>query len=296
MFKEKTTLIENIAFMGIVAAINIILSVLGTFFPVAGIFIIIFLPFLSAAVALLCKWKYYIIYFFATIGVALGATFWNMQFTIFYLVPSLITGFIFGFSFKKHLSGTYAILFASIAQLAISYALIPIINLIYNADIIKQFLQLMKLDNKQYAYVMIPSFIFIISLIQMVFSFIVLNNELSKFKKDNWSNDNKYLYIGGGILSIILIPFVFFALHVAYLFMFIAIFITVSAFIDLIIKFKNKISFIIGASILMSSGFLCVFIFYRLLNMPYTLILINISNISILALSLVYNLKREKVL
>lgn len=296
MFKEKITLTQNIAFMGIVAAINVICSVLGALFPIASIFIIIFLPFFSATVSLLCKWKYYPIYFFASIGVALGATFWNTQYTVFYLIPSLITGFIFGFCFKKHLSGSYAILFASIAQLAISYALIPLINLIYNTDIINQFLRMMKLDNKQFAYIMIPSFIFLISLIQMIFSFIVLNNELNKLKKDNWSKDNKYLNYGGAILSLLLIPFIFFALNVAYLFMFICLFVSISSFIDLILLNKNKVWLIIILSILMASGFLCIFIFYNLLRMPYTLILINVSNISIFIFTLVYNLKREKEL
>lgn len=294
MFKEKTTLIENIAFMGIIAAINIIFSVLGTFFPIASIFIVIFLPFFSAVVAMLCKWKYFPIYFFATIGVALGATFWNTQYTIFYLIPSLITGFVFGFTVKKHLSASYAIIFSSIIQLAITYALIPLINVIYDVDIIKQFLKIMQLETKQYSYIIIPSFIFAISLVQMIFTYIVLNNELVKFKKDNWSKDNKYLnYVGAG-LSLFLIPFIFFALHVAYLFMFITLFISITAFVDLIIDTSRKTWVIVVSSILMVSGFLFIFIFYNLLKMPYTLILINVSNISILTFALVYNLKREK--
>jgi len=296
MFKEKNTLIENIAFMGIVAAINIIFSVLGTLFPIASIFIVILLPFFSAIVALVCKWKYYPIYLFATIGVALGATFWNTQYTIFYLIPSLITGFIFGLCFKKHSSPSYAILFAGIAQLGISYALIPLINVIYGTDIIKQFLTIFKLDNKVDAIVMVPSFIFLISLVQMVFTYIVLNNELAKFKKDNWSSDNKFLLYGGSILSILLIPFIFFALPVAYLFMFITLFISITIFVDLILLNKTKTWFIVVLSILMASGFLCIFIFYNLLKMPYTLILINVSNISIFIVALVYNLKREKKL
>lgn len=296
MFKEKTTLIQNMAFMGAVAAINVICSVIGTFFPIASIFIMIFLPFFSTIVSLLCKWKYYPIYFFASIGVALGATFWNLQYTIFYLTPSLITGFMFGFCFKKHLSGSYAILFASIAQLAISYALIPLINTIYSVDMIKQFLQILQLDKKETASIMVPSFIYLLSLVQMVFTYIVLNNELIKFKKDNWSTNNKYLNYGGGILSILVIPFVFFALHVAYLFMFITLFISITIFIDLILNNKNKTCLIIISSICMASGFLSIFIFYNLVKMPYALTLINVSNISIFIIALVYNLKREKEL
>ncbi len=292
MFKEKNTIIENIAFMGIVAAINVLLSVLAAFLPITSIFILIFLPFFSSVVALLCKWKYYPIYFFATIGVALAATFWNIQFTLFNLIPSLITGFLFGLSFKKHLSGTYALLFTSVAQCAITFALIPLINVLCNTDIIDTFLKFFKLNDNPNAQIIVPSFIYLIGLIQMVFSYIVLNNELKKFKADNWTkNNNLLIYIGLGI-SLLLIPFIFFALSISYLFMFIGLLISVSLFIDLI-ETKKK-GLIIISSVGFAFGFLSIFMFYSLVKMPYTLILINISNICILLISLLYNLIREK--
>lgn len=292
MFKEKNTLIENMAFMGIIASINVICCVLAAFFPIASIFILIFLPFFSAVVSLICKWRYYPIYLFATIGVALGVTFWNTQYTIFNLIPSLITGFLFGLSFKKHLSGTYALLFTSIVQCGIAYALIPIINGIYSCDIINQFLTFFKLNNKANIYVIVPSFIYLLGLIQMTFSYIVLNNELKKFKQENWTNNNVLLiYIGMGI-SVIVIPLMFASLAISYLLMFIALFIAISIFIDLI-ETKNRL-IIVFSSIGLAIGFLSIFIFYSLLEMPFTLILIDLSNICIFIIALLYNLIREK--
>ena len=59
MFKEKETLLQNMAFMGIMAALNVLLSCLGAYVPIAGIFVMIFLPFFSAVTAMICKWRYY---------------------------------------------------------------------------------------------------------------------------------------------------------------------------------------------------------------------------------------------
>ena len=147
MFKEKETLLQNMAFMGVMAALNVLLSALGTYVPIVGIFIMIFLPFFSAITSMICKWKYYPIYALATILVALCATFWHTEFTIFYLIPSVITGFLFGLCFKLKLNGTYSLLFTSLAQLGLTYVALPIIQAIYGTDLIHTFLVLFQLDN-----------------------------------------------------------------------------------------------------------------------------------------------------
>ena len=111
LFSKKETLIQNMTFMGIFSAINVVISLLSTIlFAVAtpiSILLIIVLPLTSTVVELFCKDKYYPIYLFSTIGLSLVVTMWDMQNTIFYLIPSVFTGYIFGLLTKKRISGIY---------------------------------------------------------------------------------------------------------------------------------------------------------------------------------------------
>lgn len=293
MFKKKETLLQNITFMGIVGAINVLMCVLGAYLPITGIFIIIFLPFFSAAVTLLCKKKYYPIYAFATIGVALVATLWNTEFTLFYLIPSVITGFLFGFCFSKKLNGVYSLLFTSIAQFGLTYLMLPIIKGIYGTDLIYVFLKLFNLlDSQEYIMIIVPSFIYLLSLVEMIFTYIVLTNELNKFKLFTDNEINLPIILIGLGLSILTLIFSFFAVNIAYLIMFISLFITVSILTELITS-ENKPKILLSIFIF-ALGFILVFALYQFVKMPYTLLLINTSNILIAPLGLLYNLKRVK--
>lgn len=295
MFKEKETLLQNIAFMGLMAALNVLLSVLGTFVPIAGIFVLIFLPFFSAVVAMLCKWKYYPIYAFATLGVALCTTFWyTAEFTIFYLAPSLITGFLFGLCFKRQLSGTYSLLFTSIAQFGLTYIALLIINGIYDVDLIQTFLKLFKLDGNNTASIIVPSFIYLLSLAQMLLSYIVLQNEIKKFTDDRVRESGALVKIVGLVIALSVIPFAFNYVDVSYLLMFISLFVTTSVLVEIIFT-KNKLNIILS-SIFFVLGFLLVFMLYQVVKMPHAFLLINTSNILVLTYSLLYNLKRDKPL
>ena len=115
LFSKRETLLQNMALMGIMAAINIIVAVISAFAPVASIFLVLILPLSSTLVEIYCKDRYYPIYAVATIGLSLVATLWNMETTIFYVLPSILTGYIFGLMSKKNVPAIYSILSASIA-------------------------------------------------------------------------------------------------------------------------------------------------------------------------------------
>lgn len=290
MFKEKETLLQNMAFMAIIAAIDVVAAILSAFFPIAGIFIMIFLPFFSAVVTLLCKWRYYPIYALAAIGVSMIATAWNMSYTVFYLLPSLITGFLFGLCFKSRLHPIYALLTTSIIQCSLTFAFIPLINFIYEVDTISYFLELFNLTNQR---IMVLPMVYIISLIQMVFSYIVLINELKKFRYDEDNHYEKALtYIGLG-LTLLVIPFCFFAVNFAYLLMLIALFISIYEIVEFVMNKKIVLIIISGVGLLL--GIVLVFSLYAVVLMPYTLLLFNTTNIVIFITLLIYNLSRKQV-
>ena len=186
----------------------------------------------------------------------------------------------------------YSLLFTSLVQLSLTYVALPTIQAIYGTNLIETFLTLLQLDGNENALIIVPSFIYLLSLAQMLLSYIVLNNEIKKFTDDQVNQNGVLIKCIGLGLAILVIPFVFNLVSVAYLLMFVSLFISVSILIDTIFK-KNKLEIILS-SIFLALGFILVFALYSVVKMPYAFLLINTSNILLFTFSLLYNLKRER--
>ena len=181
VFKKRETIIQNIAYMGLMAAINVIFVVLTTLVPVLVFLIVFVLPLTSTIVALHCKKRYYPIYAFATIGVCLLCTIWKIDDTIFYVIPSIISGFIFAVMAEKEVSAPWIIIATTLVQMAFSLLSIPLIEWMFGRDIVTTFAAIFKLEDYQYLEYVAPVFIFVLSLIQSVLAFVVINEEIKKF-------------------------------------------------------------------------------------------------------------------
>ena len=97
LFKKRETLVQNIAYMAIMAAINVIFVLLTALLPPLMFLMVFVLPLTSAVVTLFCKKRYFPIYFIVTIGLCMLASFGIYIFdTFFYVLPALISGFFFG--------------------------------------------------------------------------------------------------------------------------------------------------------------------------------------------------------
>lgn len=226
MFSKRETLTENIALMALMSAINIIICVLSAFLNVFSIFLILVLPLVSTLVEIYCKDRYYLIYAFASLGLSLIATLWNIETTIFYLIPSLITGYLFGLLAKKNIPSIYSLLLTSLVQMGLTMGEIPLINFIFDVNIINTFKTFFKLNEYVNVDIIIPSFIFTISLIQMSLSYLIISNELIKLKIEEYEND-KFDYLNCAALlffSILSMLFSFFSLETSYLFFLISLY------------------------------------------------------------------------
>lgn len=292
MFKQKETALQNIAFIAIMSSINVIVITIATLLPISAVFIILLLPFLSASVYISCKANFYPIYAIASVGVAMAATFYNNEMTLFYLLPSIFSGFIFGLFIKKNINSFLSVVLAALFQTFISFGIVYLINFIYKVDLINQILTLFKLDTKENAKIIVLSFFFLISLIQELLSYIILKNELQKFIHFEENNDLKLItYIGLGI-SIMVVPFIFISLQFAYLFMFISLLMSLYILINVITR-KNLFNIIIY-SLMFVIGFLLMSFLFNNIKIPYVFLLINISNILIFIYTFIYNLIEEK--
>ncbi len=294
LFSKRETIQQNIAFMAIMAAINIVLSVISAFVPFMSIFLFLLMPLTSALVEFFCKDRYYPIYFAASIGLSLVATLWNTETTFFYLIPSLLTGYIFGLVSKKSIPSIYSILISSLIQMGCLLGFIPLVNFIYGTDVILTFKTLLNLQDSTKINVIIPAFIFLISLIQMCLSYAIISNELKKMNIEE-KHIQKYEWIYQLLLfvfSLLMIPSSFFIKEISFVLLFINIFLAVYIIKDYIIS-KNYYTLIVFLGGLVIN--IVVFgIAYVTLGTIDGFLLLNITPFWISFISLIVSfLKRE---
>lgn len=211
LISKKEKLIENIALFGIMSAINVIFVLISTFIPYFLFILVFLLSFSSAVVTLLCNKKYFILYVVATIAICLVI---NISDTLFFVLPAIISGFLFAVLMEKNVSTTLVLLIPTLVQIAFTYISYYLINAIYHVSIIDTFSIIFKLTDFEYKSFLIAPFIFLISLAQIIFSYIIIESQISKFGFEQKENDHNVfinvfgilLSIGFTVLSIFLIP------------------------------------------------------------------------------------------
>ena len=286
LFNKKTTLVHHITYMGIMTAINLIFIVLATYIPFLMFLLILLLPFASTIVSYYCQKRYYIIYAIASIGLCL---IFNISDTIFYVVPAVITGFVAGVLLDKKVHPFWLILSTSVIETALTFAFIPLINLICNVDIVYSFLSAVKLNNFQYKTEITYLFIYFISLLQCVLTQFIL---LTDGKKIGIIIDTcvaSFMPFILGLESAITLSFIFsfFYVSLALVFASISIYFAVFLLIDLLLS-KKAVIYIILCSSLVVAFFVFVIIYQRIAA-PTNMVLIVLFPLAVCITSFIKN-------
>lgn len=206
LFSKKTTLVHNITYMAIMTAINLIFIVLDTYVPFLMFLLILLLPFVSAIVSYFCQKRYYIIYAVASLGLCL---IFNIIDTIFYIVPALCTGFLIGVLLDKKIHPFWMVLSSTLVEVILTYAFIPLINLIGNTDIVNSFFIIFKLAAFPYKDELMHLFILFVALTQCTLTHFILLTEIKKMGiETNTRVDSFGPYIIG-LLSCLVIALIF---------------------------------------------------------------------------------------
>ncbi|MBO4703460.1 MAG: hypothetical protein J5617_01355 [Bacilli bacterium] len=163
--------------MAIMTAINLVFIVLDTFVPFMMLLLILLLPFVSAVVSYFCQKRYYIIYAVASVGLCL---IFNIADTIFYIIPALCSGFVIGLLLDRKINPFWMILSSTLIEVALTYAFIPLINLMTNTDMVVTFLTIFHLNEFAYKEELMHLFILFIALTQCSITHFVLLSEIKK--------------------------------------------------------------------------------------------------------------------
>ena len=195
IFKKRETLTQNIAYMAIMAAINVVFVLITTLVPVLMVLLVLVLPLTNVIVTLFCKKKYFPIYAIATLGLCMLVTMWNITDTFLYVIPSMITGFIFGIMVENKVPAIYILISTSIIQFGCSYALIPFIKFVFNTDIVMVFLTAFGLKNFQYNSYLVPAFISFLAIAQSTLAYALIKAEIPKLGFEVNVEQDKFYFI-----------------------------------------------------------------------------------------------------
>lgn len=295
LLKKRETIVQNIALMAIMAAINVVVSLIAGISVIASTFLIIILPLTSAIVEISCKGRYFPIYALATIGLSCVLTLWNLDITLFYVVPSIVTGFIFGYISKKSIHYTWGVIIAALLQTVLSLAFIPLLNLLFQIDFIGNLLKIFKISDQQIGNIFLIVAFFGISLIQVILSYIVVSNEVKKFEDKEQPDHIDYKMFNGigALLGLTTIGFSFLSLPVAYLTAMVTFYFGIMSVVQSIIE--KKISILIFDGALTIVTVFLVAIFYTSMPTNSGMLLTAIAPTCICLLSFIfYFLKKQK--
>lgn len=178
IFGKRESPLENIALIAMMAAVTAVLALVMSFFPLSSFFIIIFLPLVSVFPSLLCKDRYLPLYIIVASLVSILASLHDIGTGIFYVIPAIFSGTLFGFLIKKSLPYSLAIYLVSLLQLGFNYLSIPIIEGLTGINMITSLQTLLSLSDAHMAIV--PTILFAFSLGEISLSSVATHFVLEK--------------------------------------------------------------------------------------------------------------------
>ncbi len=197
--RKRETPSENIAFMGISSGVVVAFSLLTTFLPFSSLFVILFLPLICALTTYFCKDKYLPFYIIASISVSLLCTAYNISSTLFDVAPAVVIGSLFGFFLKKNIPSSLTVFILSLLKVGLNYLMLLLLKGLYGIDFIETIIKLLHLEENAVIYDLIPTFMFVYAVIQIVISFFVISIASADFIKI-WSKRKIDLFISAGSL------------------------------------------------------------------------------------------------
>lgn len=277
LFKKRETVTQNIAYLALMAAINVIFVLLTAIFQPLMFIMIFILPFTSTVVTLFCKKKYFPIYFVVTVALCLLVTSWASIFdTFFYVIPSMISGFSFGLMIEKKVPAIYILSISTVIQYLLTYltflaldALLPELSFI---DVLLRMFGLAEFIYKDY---FIHVFLYLLAIIQTIITYAIIKIEIVKLGFEiNLFIEKKYIiFIANLILYALSVAMIFVYGPLMYIFLFINLGLVIFELIDLLLT-KNKLMIALSLVSLLVS-FIFYIAFNQMIPKPNEIILLS---------------------
>lgn len=180
-FNRKQRPVENITFIAMMVGFNALISLIATWLPFSGIFIMLLAPLTSAAVCLFCRTRYVPLYILSVLGISLAVTFWDIHNTVFYLIPAIMTGVCYGILLVVRLPRVYLLFFTAIVAMGFFFLSLSLIKwFLGGLDMANVLLAMIGRPNDEIGRKIFPLFGWAYSLAQVGIMHLFLSMQFSK--------------------------------------------------------------------------------------------------------------------
>ena len=278
MFKKRETVVQNITYLALMAAINVIFVLLTGLLPPLMFILVFILPLTNTVVTIFCKKRYFPIYMIVTVLLCLLTSYGlHTLDTFFYVIPSIITGFIFGIMIEKKVCAIHIFAATTVAQYLLTFLTFLIAGIIVpDGNFFNVFFNMFGLNEFVFKEVFAHVFCFLLASIQMIFTYIVVKFEIRKLGYQ--INLNESIYYLSNIISLLMvfiaIGMYFLYAPLVYIFIFVSIIYTVYQMIELIAT-KKKLWILLLVGIIIISAFLFALL-YQYPVKPLSIVLLSI--------------------
>lgn len=159
-FRPRETPVENLTFLAMMVAFDAIISIIAALLPLSALFVMLLAPFTSAVVSLFCKKRYIPLYLFAAIGICIGVTAWDFLNTLFYMIPSLVAGMVYGLLWRAKVPATLNIFGVALVSLIFFYLSLILIKALLDRDMVQVLLTFIGRGGDEVAAIVFPMFVF----------------------------------------------------------------------------------------------------------------------------------------
>ena len=160
IFVPRKGLAQNVAFLAVLAAVEAVLSLVLSFFPLASLFVTIFLPSVSALAAILAEKKYLPVYVVGSSLLAVAFGLHDLASSLFYVVPAILSGALLGFFLSSRFDFGLAIFLSSLLNMGCAYLSLPISKALPGLDFVEFALDLLGLSSMEGIKDLVPAFFF----------------------------------------------------------------------------------------------------------------------------------------
>lgn len=171
---ERKGASQNIAFIAISCALIASFSLLAEFFPLSSLFIILFIPPISALAVEYSERKYAWLFLVCALSISIAVTANNYIETLFYVFPGIISGFFYGYLRKTPLPLELVVFLSALLSMGLNYLSLPLIKGIFDIDMIEFTLQLLHLNETPNISYIVPCFIFSLSLAELAIAHLLI--------------------------------------------------------------------------------------------------------------------------
>ena len=219
------------------------------YLPLFGLLLCLALPLFSSALSFLCQGKYVLAFGVAAtilcplIGIA------DWQSVIFFLLPALYCGLIFGYGMRLRLGTAITVFLSALLETLLLYLSLFIIKGIYGLDMVVSLADLLSLDHQK-ALTFFPLFAFAYCLGQVGISnlFLLANQSRLRLPSHRGEEFHNLIMVSAALSLLLALTLPFVSIPLAYLFLGFGLFLSLYGFPP-IIKSKARGWLALGTAI-----------------------------------------------